>query len=208
MRHKIIVPALFLFWSSSAIHAQINTYLGANIQGLYTGLRMENASYRPGFGTGASIYYWEYDYWFIKAGIDYMYKSSLFPGSPILFDQAPPDPDREIMVDYRQHDVGIPITAYFRLIEQGGNALLLTGTLEMSLALKAVLNAGDYESLVLTGNDIDKPLRTNLGVGAGYQLQINRETYFNIIPSFHLDLRSDRPFNVFKLTVEMMFGVY
>ncbi|HDR68105.1 MAG TPA: hypothetical protein ENN61_03545 [Bacteroidaceae bacterium] len=208
MRLKTLLLVLVFILMVSVIKAQINTYVGGTIQGLYTGARIDNATYKPGFGIGAAIYYWEFNDWFFKTGIDYTLKSSSFFDSPVLFGQAYQDDANDIKIDYRQHDLGIPLTIYFRLIERSSNAMLLTGTLEMSYALAGIMKSDGFDKVILTGRDFDKRLRTAVGIGVGYQWQIDRDLFFNLIPSYNVDLRSERPFNTFKLTVEMMFGIY
>jgi hypothetical protein len=60
----------------------------------------------------------------------------------------------------------------------------------------------------LKGTEVKSRTRTNLGVGVGYQRQLDKHTYLNIYPSFNIDVRAQRPFNTINLTAEFLFGVY
>jgi hypothetical protein len=204
---KIIYPALVLLFSLNA-GAQINIYLGGNLQGNYSWIRGDEPAFRPGFGGGFSFVYWEYEYWFIKAGLDYAYKSSSCLNYPEDYGVPVADPDDKIRITYNEQSVGIPLTIYFRPYEEGENTLLLTGTLELMYVVRLKESSGEYGELVVTGNEVENRTKTNLGLGVGYQRQLARYTYLNIVPSFNLDLRSNRPFSSINLTAELLFGVY
>ena len=204
---RVIYPALFLLISFNA-GAQINIYLGGNLHGNYSYIRGDESTFRPGLGGGFSFVYWEYEYWFIKAGLDYVFKSSSCLYYPEDYGIEVDDPSDKIRITFNEQNVGIPLTIYFRPFEQGGNTLLLTGTLEMMFVVHLEENSAEYGELVLTGNDVKTRTKTNLGLGVGYQRQLARHTYLNIVPSFNLDLRASRPFNTINLTAELLFGVY
>ena len=72
---RAVYLALFLL-VSVASQAQINIYVGGNLQGNYSWIRGDEATMEPGFGGGVDFIYWEYEYWFLKAGIDYYHKTS------------------------------------------------------------------------------------------------------------------------------------
>jgi hypothetical protein len=66
----------------------------------------------------------------------------------------------------------------------------------------------EYGDIALKGDDIERRVKSNVGVGVGYQRQLEKHTYLNIIPSFNVDLRGDRAFNSITLTAELIFGIY
>ncbi|MFO7933584.1 MAG: hypothetical protein R6U78_05830 [Bacteroidales bacterium] len=204
---KIFCPALFLLISLNA-GAQINIFLGGNLQGNYSWIRGDESTFKPGFGGGFSFVYWEYEYWFIKAGLDYANKSSSSLYYPEDYGVPIDELSDKTRITFIEQNVGIPLTVYFRPIEQGDNTLLITGTLEMMFVVHLKENSAEYGELVLTGNDVGNRTKTCLGLGVGYQRQLAQHTYLNIVPSFNLDLRSARPFNTINLTAELIFGVY
>ena len=99
-------------------------------------------------------------------------------------------------------------TGFLRPYESGENAMLIIGTLEPMFTVHQKAYNEEYGELVFTGSDIASRLRTNIGIGVGWQRQLARYTYLNLYPSFNFDLRADRPFNSITLTAEILFGVY
>ena len=73
MLRKALFLTAFMAFSLTA-GAQINLYIGGNLQANYSWLRGDEATFEPGFGGGFSFVYWEFEYWFLKAGIDYQYR--------------------------------------------------------------------------------------------------------------------------------------
>lgn len=208
MRLKRAIYILGLLLVGSTAGAQINIYLGGNLQANYSWIRSEQTSYKPGFGGGFSFVYWEYEYWFIKAGIDYHYKSSSSYEYPDIYGDVDYGPDDKINIDFTEQNIGIPLTIYFRPYESGENAMLITGSLETMFTVHQKAYNEEYGELVLSGSDIESRMRTNIGIGVGWQRQLDRYTYLNLYPSFNFDLRADRPFNSITLTAEILFGVY
>lgn len=197
----------FLLLTSTA-GAQINIYVGGNLQGNYSWIRSQETSFKPGFGGGFSFVYWEYEYWFIKAGIDYHVKASSSYEYPEAYGISDFGPDDYINVDVNEQMIGVPLTIYFRPYESGENTLLITGSLQTLFTTHLEIANEEYGEAVLKGNDVKSRTRTNLGIGVGYQRQLDRHTYLNIYPSFNMDLRALRPFNSITLTAELLFGVY
>ena len=185
---KRAVFLLVFLIASVAAQAQINIFLGGNIQGNYSWIRGEEPTKEPGFGAGVSFIYWEYEYWFLKAGIDYVYKTSSIMDYPDNFGVEPEDADDKIRTSYMEQTVGIPLTAYFRPWEQGPNSILLSGTLNTIIVANLKLNSEEYGELVKKGTDVKTRLKSNVGIGVGYQRQLDKHKFLNIIPSAYLDV--------------------
>jgi len=200
-----LLPFLLLSVTSQA---QINIYVGGNLQGNYTWIRGNDHTFNLGFGGGLSFVYWEYEYWFLKAGLDYSFKTSSstdFPedyGVPII---APED---KVNITFSEQTLGIPLIIYFRPFESGSNTLLITGSLKTLFVTHLQENSEEYGELILDGNDIQNRIKSNVGIGIGYQRQLDQHTYLNIVPSFDVDIRSARAYNSITLTAELIFGIY
>jgi len=204
---RVIYLLVFLFLSPTA-KSQINIYLGGNLQVNSSWIRGDNPSLKPGFGGGFSFVYWEYETWFIKAGLDYTYKSSSCLCYPEDYDVPITDPDDKVNITFTEQSVGVPLTVYFIPYKSGVNSLLITGSFEMMLALHLKQNTEEFGELILKGSDVTTRMKSNIGFGLGYQRQLDNHKYLNIVPSFNVDIRAAQPYNSFKLTVELLFGVY
>ena len=198
----------YIILISNTANAQVNIFLGGNVQGLYTSIRGDESTYEPGIGGGFSFVYWEYEYWFLKAGLDYAYKTSSCLHFPEDYGITIDEPEDAVHITFYEQTIGFPLTIYFRPLEKGSNTLLLTGTLEMLFTARLKENTAEYGELILEGNAVKNRTKTNVGFGVGYQRQLAEHTYLNILPSYNLDIRAERPFNTIKLTVELLFGVY
>ena len=207
MLRRAIYLLSFLFISAAA-GAQINIYLGGNLNGNYSWIRGDESTFQPGFGGGFNFVYWEHEYWFLKAGLDYDYKSSSRLDYPVVYDVPITDPDGKINITYYEQFVGVPLTIYFRPYESGDNTLLITGTLKTMYVIHLKANSEEYGEVVLKGAEMDSRIKTNVGFGVGYQRQLDRNIFLNIVPSFNFDIRSVRAFNSVTLTAELLFGVY
>jgi len=200
---------LFLFLAASlASHAQINMYVGGNLQANYSWIRGGDASSEPGFGVGVSFIYWEYEYWFLKAGIDYTHLSSTMLDYPDDFGIVPEDENDKINISYSEHDIGIPLTIYFRPYEWGANTLLIAGTLKPIFVAGLKESSEEYGEIVLKGTEMDTRIKTNVGIGLGYQRQLDKQMFLNIVPSYNIDLRGYKSFNSLTLSIELIFGIY
>jgi len=207
MLRKAVYLLLFLLISVSA-GAQINTYLGGSLQGNYSWIRGDEPTFSPGFGGGVSFIYWEREYWFIKTGIDYYNKSSSVLDYPDIYDVPVLDPDDKVRISYTENAVGIPVTLYFRPYESGANAMLLTGTLELIVLASLKANTEEYGEIILEGGEARNWTKTNVGLGVGYQRQLDSHTFLNLVASYNLDIRAAPAFNSFTLTAEIIFGIY
>lgn len=205
---KRAIYLLVFFFVSVAAQAQINVYLGGNIQGNYSWMRGEETTMEPGFGGGVSFVYWEFEYWFLKAGIDYLYKSSSGLDYPDIFGVEPENAEDKTRISYMEQSVGIPLTVYFRPWERGPSSLLISGSLNTLIVTSLKASSEEYGDIALKGGDVESRIKTNLGVGLGYQRQLDKNTFLNILPSYNIDLKGDPAFNSITLSVELIFGVY
>lgn len=190
------------------LKAQINLFLGGNLQGNYSWLRGAGQTFQPGFGGGVSFVYWEYEYWFLKTGIDYTYKTSSALRYPEDYHEPITSPEDKVQITYTEQNVGIPLTVYFRPYESGANTLLITGSFAMMYLAFLKENTEEFGEMVLKGSDIKSRIKTGLGVGIGFQRQLDKQTYLNIVPSFNIDIRSPRAYQSITLTAELIFGIY
>ena len=208
MMLKRAVYLIVFLLVSVAGQAQINVYLGANLQANYSWIRGGDASMEPGFGGGVNFVYWEYEYWFLKAGLDYYRKTSTMMDYPDDYGIEPENADDKINITYTEQSMGIPLTVYFRPYEWRANTILLSGSLTTLFVLSLKENSEEYGELVLKGIDLKTRVKTNVGLGVGYQRQLDKHKFLNIIPSYNIDLRGDRAFNSITLTAELIFGIY
>ena len=207
MLKRAVYLAVFLLVSVVS-QAQINVYMGGNLQGNVSWIRGDEATIEPGFGLGASFVYWEFEYWFLKAGIDYTNRNSTILEYPDDYGITPEGPDDKIHISFTEQSVGIPLTFYFRPVESKGNTLLLTASLNTMVVAGLKENSEEYGEIALKGTDIKKRVKSNLGLGIGYQRQLDKHMFLNLVPSYNLDLRGDRTFNSVIFTAELLFGVY
>jgi hypothetical protein len=198
---------VFLMVSISA-GAQINLFMGGHLQANYSSLSGDESAFKPGFGGGFSFVYWEHEYWFMKAGLDYMYRSSSVLDYPYDYGVDVTDPDDKVHITFTEQTVGIPLIFYFRPFEKGADAMLVTGSMQVGIVTGLKENTEEFGELVLKGNQVKSRVKTNLGIGVGYQRQLDKNLFLNIFPSFNLDLRTVRAFHSVTLTAEIIFGVY
>ena len=215
MMLKRAVYLIVFLLVSVAGQAQINVYLGGNLQANYSWIRGGDASMEPGFGGGVNFVYWEYEYWFLKAGVNYYRKTSTMMDYPDDYGVEPENADDKINITFTEQSIGIPLTAYFRPYEWGANTILLTASLTTLFVISLKQNSDDlkenleeYGEIILKGTDLNTRIKTNVGIGVGYQRQLDQHMYLNFIPSYNIDLRGDRAFNSITLTAELIFGIY
>jgi hypothetical protein len=208
MMLKRAVYLIVFLLVSIAGQSQINVYLGGNLQANYSWIRGGDASMEPGFGGGVNFVYWEYEYWFMKAGIDYYRKTSTMMDYPDDYGVEPENADDKINITFTEQSVGIPLTVYFRPYEWGANTILLTGSLTTLFVISLKENSEEYGEIILKGTDLKTRIKTNVGIGVGYQRQLDKHLFLNFIPSYNIDLRGDKAFNSVTLTAELIFGIY
>lgn len=207
MPKRALYLIVFLF-ISMASQAQVNMYLGGNVQGNYSWIRGGDISMEPGFGAGLSFIYWEHEYWFLKAGIEYNLMTSTMLDYPDDYGIVPENEDDKINITYTEQDIGIPITFYFRPYERGANTLLIAGTLKTIFIASLKENSEEYGEIALKPSDLDSQIKTAVGIGLGYQRQLDKHMFLNIIPSYNIDLRGYKAFNSITLSAEFIFGIY
>ena len=208
MLHKRAFYLVVFLVLSVASRAQINIYVGGNLNGNYSWIRGDEHTFEPGIGGGVSFIYWEYEYWYLKAGLDYTRRSSSILDYPDDYGIVPEDENDRIHITYYEQAVGIPLTVVFRPYESRANAMLITGTLNTMVVIGMKLDSEEYGEHKLKGTDVKTRLKTSVGIGAGYQRQLDKNLYLNIVPSYNVDLRGDRAFNSIMLSVEVIFGIY
>lgn len=204
---KVVYIAAFLLLSITA-GAQINIYSGANLQGNYSWIRGDQNTFKPGFGLGYTFVYWEYEYWFVKFGVNYTFKQSSSLEYHDHYGTPSTGPDDKIILERKEHYLTIPMSIYFRPLEDGDNAMIIVGTLEPGFPIRVKEDSELYGPTIIERGTLSQTVKTTVGIGAGYQRQLNRHTFLNIFPSFNVDLRADRAFNSITLTAEIIFGVY
>jgi hypothetical protein len=193
---------------SQVAEAQIDIYLGGALQGNYSWMRGDNHTFESGFGGGFSFIYWEYEYWFLKTGVDYSLKRSSCLRYPDDFGEPVVSPEDKVQITFTEQSIGIPMMVYFRPYESGANTLLITGSVEPMYVAHLKESTGEFGELIMTGGAIDSRIKTNLGIGVGYQRQLDKDTYLNIVPLFNMDIRSPRAYQSVTLTAELIFGIY
>lgn len=206
--HKKVLITLSVIIVSSSIRAQINLFVGGSLQGSMNWLRGTGHTTEAGFGGGLTFVYWEYEYWFLKAGLDYHLKSSAIQDYPVDYNVPIISPDDQVEITYREHSIGLPLTVYFLPLESGGNALLLAGTLRTMYVPRLKEKTEEYGDAMLKGTAIRNRFKTGVGIGVGYQRELDKNMFLNVVPSYQLDLRSNRAYSSVCLTVEYIFGVY
>lgn len=205
-RKAIYLTILFL--ASISARGQINVFVGGNLQGNYSWIRGDEPVLEFGFGGGFNFIYWEHEYWFLKAGLDYINRSSTVLEYPDDYGIEPEDAEDKINISYTEHSVGIPLTFYFRPYERRASALLLTGSLTTMFVTSLRENSEEYGELILKGSELKPLIKSNVGFGVGYQRQLDQHRFLNIVPSFNIDLRGHAAFNSITLTTELIFGIY
>lgn len=205
---KRFVYLSFFLLVSLASQAQINVYMGGNLQSNYSWIRGDEPVKEFGFGGGVNFIYWEYEYWFLKTGLDYYNLNSTALEYPYDFGIEPEDAEDKINIGYTEHAVGIPLTFYFRPYEWRANTILLTGSLTTKFVVSMKEHSEEYGEIVLKGSDLNTRIKSNVGFGVGYQRQLDKHMFLNIVPSFNLDLRGHVAFNSITLTTELIFGIY
>ena len=154
MLHKRAFYLVVFLVLSVASRAQINIYVGGNLNGNYSWIRGDEHTFEPGIGGGVSFIYWEYEYWYLKAGLDYTRRNSSILDYPDDYGIVPEDENDRIHITYYEQAVGIPLTVVFRPYESRANALLITGTLNTMVVAGMKLDSEEYGEHKLKGTDV------------------------------------------------------
>jgi len=208
MLHKRAFYLVVFLILPLASRAQINIFLGGSLNGNYSWIRGDEYTYEPGYGGGLSLIYWEHEYWYLEAGLDYMRRSSAVLDYPDDYGIVPEDENDKIHITYLEQNVGIPLTFCFRPIESRANTMLISASLNTLVVAGMKLDSEEYGEHVLKGTDIKTRLKSSVGIGIGYQRQLDKNLFLNIIPSYNVDLRGDKSFNSIILSAEVIFGIY
>jgi hypothetical protein len=208
MLHKRAFYLVVFLILSVASRAQINIFLGGNLNGNYSWIRGDEHTFEPGYGGGVSLVYWEHEYWYLKAGLDYTRRSSTVLDYPDLYGIVPEDEYDKINIRFVEQTVGLPLTICFRPFEKGASTLLITGSLNTLVVAGMKLDSEEYGEYKLKGTDVKTRVKTSVGIGVGYQRQLDKNLYLNIIPTYNIDLRGDKAFTTLMLSAEVLFGVY
>jgi len=208
MRRITLLLGFLILTSLQHAGAQINTFAGASFTPSFTGVRSDDASFRPGYSAGFSYIYWDFTNWFIKSGINYSFRSSEILDYPEYFTNVYNNPPVPVRMVYDQRSLAVPLTAYFAFYNRNENALLVTAGMELLLTTSVTYTHDTYGSSTLRSADLDNRFKTQLGLGVGYQRELTNFLYLNLVPSFYMDIRSDRPFNTIRLTMELIYGIY
>lgn len=206
--YRKVIYFIILLLTPIAARAQINVFMGGNLQGNYSWIRGDEPVLEFGFGGGLNFVYWEYEYWFLKAGLDYYNRSSTVLEYPDDYGIEPEDAEDKINISYTEQSIGIPLTFYFRPYERRASALLITASLTTMFVTSLQENSEEYGELILKGSGLKPTIKSSLGFGVGYQRQLDKNRFLNFVPSFNLDLRGHAAFNSITLTTELIFGIY
>jgi hypothetical protein len=141
-------------------------------------------------------------------GLDYYSKSSTILEFPDDYGIEPVDAEDKINISFTEQSIGIPLTFYFRPYEWRANTLILTGSLTTMFVAGLKGNSEEYGELVLKGADLKPRVKSSVGIGIGYQRQLDKHAFLNIFPSYNIDLRGKVAFNSITLTTELIFGIY
>jgi hypothetical protein len=207
MFRKTILLTIFILASVTSL-AQVTLYMGGDLQGNYAWIRGDEPVMGPGVGGGVSLVYWEHEYWYVKTGINYNHATSTILEYPDDYGVTPENADDKINITYTEQTVGIPMAFYYRPYEWRSNSLLITGSMQMLMVASLKASSEEYGDLMLKGAAAGNRIKANLGIGVGYQRQLDRYLFLNIIPSFNIDLRGEKPYSSIRLTAELLVGVY
>lgn len=205
-KKAVFLPAFLLI--SLAGQAQINVFMGGNLQGNYSWIRGDEPVMELGFGGGLNFVYWEHEYWFLKAGLDYYNKNSTILEYSDDYGIEPEDAEDQINISFTEHAIGIPLTFYFRPYEWRANTLLLTASLTTMFVAGLKEDSEEYGEIILEGSDLKPRVKSSVGIGVGYQRQLDKHIFLNILPSYNIDIRGKAAFNSITLTTELIFGIY
>ncbi|MFC2129311.1 hypothetical protein ACFLQX_00875 [Bacteroidota bacterium] len=204
-RFTLIVCMLSIYMTSSA---QITSFVGGRVYPTFGKTRVYDGSFALGYGAGFTYVFWEYDAWFIKAGVDFVSRSSNIVDIPRYFEVPLSEELVTVDIHYTQQDIDLPVALYYRLYEQRDNAFIVMGGMDIIYTLRTLYQHDTYGKSIVIGDDNKQRINIGFSLGAGYQREISNIFFINILPTINLDIRSEKPFTYFGLTVEMIYGIY
>lgn len=208
MKINRTILIVLLLTGSMVSSAQIESFIGGSITPGISKVRSSNSTFSASYGGGFSYVFWDNPAWYVKSGLEYYKRTSGIREIPKHFTVPPAELFVPVEMVFEQSDLVIPIQAFFPFRDRKGNALLLAGGLEVMYTIQQKYQHDVYGDAVFSGADINTKVNTGIMFGAGYQREISDDLYFNVFPSFNFDIRSDKVFSGFELTLEILYGVY
>lgn len=205
-RKYLIVIALLLL--ANAGTAQITSFVGARAYPSYGKTRVYDGSMALGYGAGITYVFWEYNNWFIKTGADFLSRTSTIQDIPRYYEVPRGLELVRTDVLYKQQDISVPIYIYYLPWEKKGNAILVVGGMDVMYTIQTNYEHDTFGSVSFDGADIDNKVKAGFTLGAGYQRELTDIMFLNVYPTINLDIRSDKPFTSFGLTLEWIYGIY
>lgn len=202
----LIALSILLFGVS--VNAQITSFAGVTINGSLSSTRAATASYLPGYSGGIDYILWEYPEWYLKTGLHISFRNSAILEIPKYFDVSTEELFTPTDIQYSERNLLIPIQGFFPLLNRKENTLLIGAGLEMMYTIREKYIHDNFGEVSFQGEDIDKPFKTGVMLGAGYQRELSDIMFLSVYPSVNLDVKADRPFTSFELTLELFYGVY
>ncbi len=204
-RYIFLISLLSIFFTGTS---QITSFIGARAYPTIGKTRASNSSMSVGYGAGITYIFWEYEDWFIKTGADYLSRSSQVNELPRYFQVPFGQELQKIDMRYTQNDINIPIAVYYLPYREKGNAVIVMGGMDVMYSMETKYEHEVYGSALFSGEDIDQHIKIGFSFGAGYQREFSDVLFLNVLPTMNLDIRSDKPFISFGLTLEMIYGFY
>jgi hypothetical protein len=198
---------LFLFYAGN-LSAQISSFIGISLTPGFSSTRSVNASYAASYSGGVDYILWENPGWYLKTGLEFQSRNSGVREIPKYFEVDPEDIFTPVDMKYGELNVLIPLQGFFPLLKKKDNAMLLAAGMEIMITLEERFVHDVYGKASVNGEDINKAFKTGIMLGAGYQRELSDILFLNIYPSVNLDIKADRPFTSFELTIELLYGVY
>ena len=204
-RYIVLISLLSIFFTGTS---QITSFLGVHGYPTLGKTRASNTALSVGYGAGLTFVFWEHEDWFIKSGADYLSRSSKVFELPRYFEVPAGQELQRIDMRYTQNDINIPFAVYYLPYRKKGNAIIVMGGMDVMYTMQSKYDHEEYGSVVFAAEEIDQNVKIGFSLGAGYQREFSDVLFLNILPTLNLDVKSDKPFTSFGLTLEMIYGIY